>query len=191
MKKITITLFVACINVLSLAQEKLDISISKSSIKWSGEYAFYFGGHHGVINFKQGHLIKTNGKITAGEFIIDMTSIKSLDIDDAKGRASLDDHLKDKDFFEVKKYPIAKLVFTDVIYENKNQLKIYANLTIKNITKSINFRAEADYQKEELKTKFKIDRTLWGVTYNSKEIEGKLKDGLISDAIAFDVKLKL
>ncbi|ARV09567.1 hypothetical protein BTO05_07900 [Winogradskyella sp. PC-19] len=191
MKKLSITLLVLFISAVNLAQEKLDVNTSKSSIKWNGEYAFYFGGHNGVINLKQGHFIKTKGKITGGEFIIDMTSIKSLDIDDEKGRASLDKHLKDKDFFEVNKFPIAKLVFTDVIYETNNELKIYANLTIKEITSSINFRAEINFEKEEMTTKFKIDRTIWGVTYNSKEIEGKLKDGLISDAIGFEVKLNL
>jgi polyisoprenoid-binding protein YceI len=191
MKKLSITLLALFISAVNLAQEKLDVNTSKSSIKWNGEYAFYFGGHNGVINLKQGHFIKTKGKITGGEFIIDMTSIKSLDIDDEKGRASLDKHLKDKDFFEVNKFPIAKLVFTDVIYETNNELKIYANLTIKEITSSINFRAEINFEKEEMTTKFKIDRTIWGVTYNSKEIEGKLKDGLISDAIGFEVKLNL
>ena len=35
-------------------------------------------------------------------------------------------------------------------------------------------------------TKFKIDRTLWGINYNSK-----LKDQAISDAIGFEVKLSL
>ena len=40
-------------------------------------------------------------------------------------------------------------------------------------------------------TKFKIDRTLWGITFNSKEVEGKLKDGLISDAIGFEVLISL
>lgn len=191
MKKLSITLLALFISAVNLAQEKLDVNTSKSSIKWNGEYAFYFGGHNGVINLKHGHFIKTNGKITGGEFIIDMTSIKSLDIDDEKGRASLDKHLKDKDFFEVNKYPLASLVFTDVIYETKNELKIHANLTIKNVTRSINFRGKVNFEKETMTTKFKIDRTLWGVTYNSKEVEGKLKDGLISDAIGFEVMLAL
>lgn len=191
MKNLSITLCFLLICATTFAQEKLNVDTSKSTIKWIGEYAFYFGGHNGVINFKQGHFIKTDGKITGGKFIIDMTTIKSLDIDDEEGRESLDNHLKNEDFFEVNTYPIATLVFTDVIYETKNELKIYANLIIKDVTKSINFRADIDYEKEIMTTKFKIDRTLWNINYNSKEIEGKLKDGLISDAIGFDVKLSL
>ena len=191
MKKLSITLCLVLISTVTLSQEILNLDTSKSSIKWFGEYAFYFGGHNGIINFKKGHFIKTNDKISGGEFVIDMTTIKSLDIENAKGRASLDKHLKDKDFFEVSKFPSAKIVFTDVIYETKSKLKIYANLIIKDISKPTNFRAKLNFEKETMTTKFKIDRTLWGVTYNSKEIEGKLKDGLISDAIGFDVKLSL
>ena len=191
MKKLSITLCLVLISTVTLSQQILNLDTSKSSIKWFGEYAFYFGGHNGIINFKKGHFIKTNDKISGGEFVIDMTTIKSLDIENAKGRASLDKHLKDKDFFEVSKFPSAKIVFTDVIYETKSELKIYANLIIKDISKPINFRAKLNFEKETMTTKFKIDRTLWGVTYNSKEIEGKLKDGLISDAIGFDVKLSL
>ena len=39
------------------AQEKLSINTSKSELKWSGEYTFYFGGHHGTIAFKEGYFI--------------------------------------------------------------------------------------------------------------------------------------
>ena len=191
MKTLQITLLLTFISVMTLAQEKLEINTSTSTIRWFGEYAFYFGGHDGTIDFKKGYFIKTDDKITGGQFIIDMNSLKSLDIEDEEGREGLDNHLKNKDFFEVKTYPTAKLVFTDVVYENENLLTIYANLTIKNITKPVNFRADINSDKKEMSTKFKIDRTLWGITFNSKEIEGKLKDGLISDAIAFDVKLRL
>ena len=47
-------------------EEKLNIDVSKSQIKWSGEYAFYYGGHDGIINFKEGYFIKRNGAITGG-----------------------------------------------------------------------------------------------------------------------------
>lgn len=191
MKTRVITIIALLSITLGFSQETLPINTNKSNINWFGEYAFYFGGHNGKVNLKEGRFIKRNGKITGGEFVIDMTTIKSLDIDNPKGRAGLDEHLKNEDFFEVNTYPEAKIVFIDVIYESEKELKIYANLTIKGITRAINFRAEVNYDKLQMTTKFKIDRTLWGITFNSKEVEGKLKDGLISDAIGFEVDLRL
>lgn len=194
MKKQTL-LIVLTIVTFTFAQaqksEKLNINISKSEIKWIGEYAFYFGGHEGFINFKEGYFIKENNVISGGEFIINMSTIKSTDMEDEEAREGLDEHLKDEDFFAVKKFPTAKLVITSVSYHNTSSMKIYADLTIKDVTLPINFQAEVNYKKKEMTTKFKIDRTLWNITYNSKEVEGKLKDGLISDAIGFEVKLSL
>jgi len=191
MKKLQFTILITAFAMLCFGQEKLHVNTSKSTIHWFGEYAFYFGGHDGKINLKEGHFIKTNETITGGRFVIDMTTIKSLDMDKQDARQDLDNHLKNEDFFEVNTYPTAKLEFTRVKYESKNQLNISADLTIKDITKPITFYAEVDYEKEQLTTKFKIDRTLWGIMYNSKELEGKLKDGLISDAIGFEVSLSL
>ena len=178
-------------NSSDINEEKLLINTSNSELKWIGEYAFYFGGHDGVISFKQGYLLKRNGAISGGEFIIDMHSIQSLDMDNKEARKDLDNHLKNEDFFDVEKFPTAKLVITSVAYDDNRHVRVTADLTIKDVTLPINFHADLDYQKEQLKTRFKIDRTLWGVTYNSKEVEGKLKDGLISDAIGFEVLISL
>ena len=176
---------------LNAQSEKLTIDTSKSEIKWTGEYAFYFGGHEGTIDFKEGYFIKTGELITGGEFIIDMTTIRSTDIDDPKGRRSLDEHLKNEDFFEVNVFSEAKLVINYIEYESPERIAVNAELRIKDITKEVFFRGDLNFEKKQMKTKFKIDRTLWGVTFNSKEVEGKLKDGLISDAIGFEVLLAL
>ncbi|CAM1357768.1 YceI family protein [Tenacibaculum xiamenense] len=187
MRKISITLICFLNIIYSLkAQEKLPINLKKSSIQWIGEYTFYFGGHEGTINFIDGHFIKNNEKITGGEFTIDMNSLKSTDIDNEKARKNLDDHLKDPDFFDVKKYPKAYLIITKVDYYENNTVRIEADFTIKEITKSINFRATLDYKNQTLKTKFKIDRRRWNVNYTSK-----MRDGAISDAIGFIVEIGL
>lgn len=191
MKKIPFILFITLITTISFAQQKLTIDTSKSIIRWSGEYAFYYGGHDGVINFKEGYFIKENDIISGGEFIIDMNTIQSQDMDEKEARIDLDKHLKDEDFFDVKTFPLAKLVITSVSYHDAAHLKIYADLTIKGVTLPINFEARVVYETKQLKTRFKIDRTLWNINYKSKEIAGKLKDGLISDAIGFEVQLSL
>ena len=71
-------------------------------------------------------------------------------------------------------------------YHDSNSMEISANMEIKDVVQPIKFQAEIDFEAKELRTKFKIDRTRWGVTYNSD-----IKDGAISDAIGFEVTLSL
>jgi polyisoprenoid-binding protein YceI len=168
------------------SQKTYQLNPTKSILEWRGTYTFYFGGHEGNVSFKKGELHTTNNNITGGFFEIDMNTITNSDIETPESNESLVDHLKNEDFFDVKKYPTAKLKMTKVIYsENVNEHKIFADLTIKGITQAIEFNAFADEVKKQLKTKFKIDRTLWGITYNNR-----LKNEALSDAIEFDVLLQ-
>lgn len=184
------TLFTTVLILVSLlgtkTEEQLHIDTSKSNIKWSCDYVFYFNGHHGTIDFEEGYFIKENNKITGGEFIIDMNSIICLDIEDQEANEGLVNHIKDPDFFDVAKFPKSKLTITSVRYHNKTSMEISANLEIKETTIPIKFQAEVDYNLKQMTTKFKIDRTRWGISYNSD-----IKDGAISDAIGFEVKLSL
>lgn len=187
MKKSILVLVIAmCAQITSYAQETLDIDINKSEIKWFGEYTFYFGGHDGTINLKSGHFIKTNDVITGGEFIIDMTTIKCLDIESDEAKEGLVNHLKDPDFFDVDTYKIAKLIINNVEYHDQTRMQIFADLTIKGKTNRVKFQAEVDFDKKHMTTRFKIDRRLWDVNYTSN-----IRNSAISDAIGFEVKLSL
>jgi polyisoprenoid-binding protein YceI len=186
MRKIITLILTICSIHISNSQEKLPINIEKSTIKWIGELTFHFGGHDGYINFKEGHFIKTGDKITGGEFIIDMNSMTNSDIKQEEGKKNLVNHLKDHDFFDVKKHPLTKLIITKVIYSDETLARIEANLTLKGITKPINFNAEFNYQDKTMFTRFKIDRRKWNVYYTSK-----VKDYAISDALGFEVTVKL
>ena len=187
MKKLILFIALILIAIIALpAQEILNIDTNKSTIKWIGEYTFYFGGHDGFINFKEGYFIKTGDIITGGEFVIDMNSIINADIKEKEGKDNLVDHLKDPDFFDVKKYPKATLEITSVKYFENNQAKFHVNMTIKGITKPINFNADLDYSNKTMTTRFKIDRKEFNVNYQSK-----FKDSAISDAIGFEVSISL
>jgi len=187
MKKIIINLLCfICIALNMNSQEKLNINTQKSSIKWIGEYTFYFGGHDGFIKFKEGFFIKTGELITGGEFIIDMNSITNSDIETSEARGNLVAHLKDPDFFDVKKHPTSKLTISKVQYSDKTHARIDANLTLKGITKPVHFNVEFVYKEKQMKTRFKIDRRNWNVNYTSK-----IKNSAISDAIGFEISVKL
>jgi polyisoprenoid-binding protein YceI len=177
--------FALCSIAPSNAQEQLPINISKSEIKWSCDYSFYFNGHYGFVNFQDGYFIKTDDKITGGRFVIDLNTIMATDME-AEGNKNLTKHLKDDDFFDVKKYPKATLVITKVTYHDATRFEAKADLTIKGIIKPVKFQATIDYDKKTMTTKFKIDRTRWGINYNST-----IKDSAISDAVGFEITLSL
>ncbi|AXG68860.1 hypothetical protein KORDIASMS9_01077 [Kordia sp. SMS9] len=165
--------------------EKLPINTSKSDIKWSCDYSFYFNGHYGLVNFEEGYFTKTDGKISGGSFVIDLNTIRATDME-AEGNESLTKHLKDPDFFDVKRFPKATLVITDITYHDATHFEAKADMTIKGVTEPVKFQAELDFATKTMTTKFKIDRTRWGINYNSA-----IKDSAISDAVGFEVKLSL
>ncbi len=184
-KRILCTVIMICSMIISQAQESLSIDTFKSEIKWSCDYTFYFGGHFGSIDFKEGNFIVTDGEITGGRFIINMNSIKAKDMNE-EGNTSLSKHLKNDDFFDVEKFPEASLVITKTEYHDHKSFKGYANLTIMGKTETIEFQAEINHKELYMTTKFKVDRTRWGINYNTE-----LKDRAISDAIGLEVKLSL
>ncbi|MGJ8665947.1 MAG: YceI family protein [Patiriisocius sp.] len=173
------------ITAISFAQtETYTLNTGKSIINWKGYYMFKIAEHIGEVKFKSGQLISQSGNITGGSFVIDMNTIDNED-NRERGHGPVR-HLKDTDFFNVPKYPEAALKITKVEYfRDDNSHKFYADLTIKGITKPIYFIAFVDDVTKQIKTKFKIDRTVWGINYNNN-----LKDDSISDAIEFDVHLQ-
>ena len=50
--------------------------------------------------------------VESGSFVIDMNSISGTDLEAGKGKADLEGHLKNEDFFDVTKFPTAKFVIT-------------------------------------------------------------------------------
>ncbi|NER17406.1 YceI family protein [Spongiivirga citrea] len=168
------------INAQSVPVYELDTL--KSVIHWKGTYAFQFSEHNGTVHFSKGTLQTLMGNVVGGEFIINMTSIDNEDYRNGKGPVK---HLRDSDFFDVSRFPEARLKITKVEYlPEENIHRMMADLTIKGITKQQQFYANLDGTKNTFNTKLKIDRTRWGITYNNK-----LKDHSISDAVEFDVRL--
>lgn len=165
-------------------QKTYQLNTKKSTIKWKGSYTFQISEHTGTVNFMEGTLTTANNTITGGNFTIDMTSINNEE-NRLQGVGPVG-HLKDSDFFDVIKYPTASLNITKVNYfPDENRHQMFGDLTIKGITKNIEFWAVADGMTKHINTTFRIDRTRWGITHNNK-----LKNHAISDAIEFDVTLQ-
>ncbi|TGV03729.1 YceI family protein [Flavivirga rizhaonensis] len=188
MKKLFYVVII-CFTCIINAQKRIEIDTTKSVVKWTGSNLFKYNKHFGTVKFINGHIIKSNDVILGGRFEIDMNTIVNTD---GKYNEMLVKHLKNQDFFDVEKYLIATIKFTEVVHKNVNTIKVKANLTIKNITNEIDFNItfkviDGTY---EMNSKFIIDRTLWDIEYESKGLFANIKDDIISDAIEFEVDLK-
>ncbi|CAM1334780.1 YceI family protein [Tenacibaculum aestuariivivum] len=166
------------------------VNISESTVDWKGSKPT--GSHNGVINITRGLFDIENNVLKSGEFIIDMNSISCNDLEVADGKEKLEKHLKDTDFFDVKKFPTAKFEIASSEIKN-GKLHVTGNLTLRGTTKSITIPATVT-QNENVATfksdVFSIDRTDFGVTYKSKKIDAALKDKFINDLmeISFEIK---
>lgn len=171
--------------------ETLKVDTLNSNVQWTGYKVT--GQHNGVVNIKSGTLTyDEKGFFSGGNFEIDMTSIKCLDLQgDMAGK--LEGHLKSDDFFGATNHPTAKFVITKVAPRGKpGEYKITGNLTIKTITKEVKFDAllnEADGGKIVATGDIKIDRTDFDVRYRSGSFFDGLGDKTIYDE--FDMKVKL
>lgn len=166
--------------------DEIKINLEKSVVNWEGAMLFSFGKHYGTVNFKAGSLEFKDNDLVGGNFVVDMNTIVNTDGDYSE---DLVNHLKNEDFFDVEKFPESKLEFVNFEKVDTNRLKIDAKLTIKGITKPVTlYNVDFLPKEKKLYTKFKIDRTDFGITYSTKGLV-KVKDYAISDAVELEVEV--
>lgn len=189
--KLTFVMILATISLSLSAQTAHKVNTAKSNLEWVGKKVT--GQHNGDVKLKSGSLTVSGDKITAGEFTIDMTSIRVLDLD-GEMNGKLLGHLKSDDFFSVEKNNTATFVLksaTPKKGENGANYVITGDLTIKGITNSISFPAKVVLSGSGFvaNADFTIDRTKWDVRYGSGSFFEGLGDKTIYDDIEFTLYL--
>ena len=164
--------------------QKFQIESSQSNINWVGKKVT--GAHNGTISIKAGTLTLTDGKLTGGEFSIDTTSIKILDVTDPAANAQFAGHLASDDFFSIEKHPEATLAITSV---SDNQVN--GDLTIKGITHPIGFDVVVNVDGDTLtaSAKLVIDRTKYEMRFRSGNFFKDLGDTLIYNDFDLNVNI--
>jgi polyisoprenoid-binding protein YceI len=193
----------------TVSAESMAVDPSASKIVWVGTKVS--GYHSGPVQIKSGELLVQDGKVTGGKFVLDLTTIATTGPRGSQeaSNAKLTAHLRSNDFFDVANYPEATFEITSVapfsgteeptIVQDDNKLEeiseyrvtnpthtISGNLTIKNITKNIQFPAQITVSENavDATAKFNIDRTQWGIIYPGKP------DDLIRNEIHLGIALK-
>ena len=163
----------------------LNANEQKSQLTWTGKAAFSSYALSGTIPLKAGQIhLDASGAVTAVQLSINTKGIAS-DI------SRLTKHLKSADFFDVKKHPTATFESDTVTYEGPNQLSVTGQMTIKGIQRPETFSVKLSTEGKVIVglAKVKINRTDYGISYNSPSLMEKLKEEAIDDW--FEVECKL
>ena len=164
--------------------EIVSVNAENSVIKWKGEKVTGF--HEGIINIKTANLTFDKGDLTGGEIIIDMSTIECTDLS-GPYKNKLEEHLNSSDFFNITEYPISSLKITDCQKVSENLFKVVADLTIKNVTESVQF--ETELLKNVATADLIIDRTKFDIKYSSGSFFKNLGDKMIYDNFSISVSI--
>jgi len=177
MKALIITYLLLCLSPLIHGQNTTTSQIVKGQyIEWQGKAAV--GGYTpiGKLEIKEGYATIKNDTLMTLDIIIDMTSL-------VQENKQLEKHLKDKDFFHIKKYPIAQFTLLEKTFIKEGKTMVPGNMRIKDrtVTENILLLFHRKSDQINITLDHTMDRTLYNVTYNSPSIFKKLKENVIAD----------
>ena len=144
---------------------KVHFVIKNFAINTGGD----IGGLKGNIKFDAKHPNTASFDVTA--------AVSTVDTDNEKR----DHHLKSDDFFDAEKYPVIRIVSTSIVAgSDLKHFTFKGNLTIKNVTKAIEFpfTAEGKNGGAVFTGEFEIDRLEYGVGKESATMSDKVKVSL-------------
>ncbi|OGL71579.1 hypothetical protein A3C17_02635 [Candidatus Uhrbacteria bacterium RIFCSPHIGHO2_02_FULL_53_13] len=166
------------------------LDAENSTLTWNARRmvgAFHSGG----VGIESGHITfeeSIDGRVfSGGAFTVDMQTIT-----ESKDNQLFLKHVRSNDFFDVKTYPTSALTLTDVQWSGQgNTFAVSGDLTIKDRTVPIVFPAEMTFRNDRAiaTALIEIDRTDWGIEFQSESIFLELGDGAIKDAIQFNLAL--
>lgn len=164
-----------------------------SKVEWKGYKVFKSENtsHFGTIRFESGDVTVKDGKLESGKFVADMNSLTSVDLKDSpEDMGKLNGHLKSDDFFEVEKFPTASYEITKVTpaTEGDYNTLLDGNLTIKGITKPVQFKANVSVKDGEVSVATEpkdIKREEFGVKF-----QAPAENGVIKDEVTLQINVK-
>ncbi len=165
---------------------------SGSVVKWRASHLGGVQKRFGNVFIKSASISVNDGKLSNAKVLIDMNTLTVESFPKGSDQKSdLTGHLKSGDFFDAKNYPYSKFELTSVKnISGEYNSEITGNLTIKDVTKSITFKANLDVSDNSVTIKsedFSIDRTDWGLKYHVEGTVGVPVNYLISNDIGFTI----
>lgn len=166
----------------------LKVKAEKSTVNWTGT-KITGSSHSGTIAVQSGSIDLKDGMIAQADIVIDMVNMTCTDEMDQEYKDKLIGHLQSEDFFNTASHKTATFKLTDFQRDKRNVYNVTGELTIKGITKEINFPATVSVTDGNVTVdaEVSIDRTKWDVHYGS----GSIFDGLGDNAILDDIDINI
>jgi polyisoprenoid-binding protein YceI len=176
--------------VPAFAATTYKVDPNESKLNWEAKKVT--GSHNGVLTMKSGKLDFDGDKLKGGEFVVDMTSLKVLDVTDPKYNSDLTNHLKSDDFFSTEKSPESKFTLKSVTKKADGTWEAEGPMTIKGISHDIKVPLTVEKTNDHVvvKGKASLDRTKWNIKFRSGKFFQNLGDKLIYDNFDVAVELK-
>jgi polyisoprenoid-binding protein YceI len=167
----------------------MSVNSEESKIVWLGKKVT--GEHTGEISIAYGDLQFDGDMLNGGSFEIDMNSMTNSDVENQEYNQKLVGHLKSDDFFGVEKFPKASFVIKEVEAKKAGKYHVMGDMTIKGITKSIEFPVQVTSlgSKATATASITIDRSEFNVKYGSGSFFDGLGDKMIYDDFTLDITL--
>ena len=174
--KTYITILFLSISSLMLSQDTYTITQDSKTLIWGGKAAVGGYAPEGTLQIKNASMTYTDNTISTLEITVDMTSLY-------QENKQLSGHLRDKDFFHVKKYKTATFTLEEPLEITGKNCILNGTMTIKTTSNKEQVKAIITMQGDTMAITFnhKMDRTVYGVTYNSPSIFKSLKENVIAD----------
>lgn len=165
-----------CCTCTSWAQQTVTANANQI-VTWQGKAAI--GGYApiGTLDLEQATLTITQEQLLNLSVVIDMTSL-------SQENKRLEGHLKEADFFDVEVFTQASFIVTKPINLDSENPVLEGVMTIKGKTQTELIAVQIDRQENQISIGFDhtLDRTAYGIVYNSPSIFKRLKENAIADA---------
>jgi polyisoprenoid-binding protein YceI len=162
--------------------ETLPVTPENSKVLFTGSKVT--GKHDGGFNKFTGDIVLVNDKPEASSVRVNIDTASVFT--DADG---LTDHLQTGDFFDIKRYPQASFVSTNIVPDAEKGANVYnvtGDLELRGVKKSVTFPATITVSPADVgvNSEFAINRKDFGILYPGKA------DDLIRDDVVIKLDLK-
>ena len=179
MKHLLYLFLLAPVVLVAQARQSLPIDAKGSSLTWTGHAEVGTYAPSGSLSIREGKIAVENGSLLGADLVIDMNSMTQSNPD-------LLHHLKSPDFFDVERYPTAAIRI-----DRYAGGTVFGSMTIKG--KSAPLQAPVKVVQENgrflISGKVTLDRTQYGIVYNSASFFSGLGDKAIRNT--FEVEFSL
>jgi len=177
-------LFVGCLQPPFLSGQTYILDVDRCTVQWTGKAAFSAYSLSGSLKPASGQITVKEGEGISAEFSMDM---QSLDSDIKK----LTRHLRSDDFFAVKTYPEADFYLREPLPLTAGPHQVQGLLRIrdKELPQEVEMVVSANPDGYRVVGSAVVDRTRFGIYYNSPSYFENLKQEAIADEFVLEFEL--